>query len=182
MYAGLATGPDGEPRLGLRAVFNGPVAEGRSAIKRLRQFATPILDDIEPRPYVDIQKIVEPLFPPGRLNYSKANFVDDLSDELIDTLIAAFRRVPSRYSNIALEQMGGAVARVADTATAFPHRTSAYSLLILGGWLDGAESEINVTWVRDVWEQTRPLSSSAVYVNYLGTEGSSRIGDAYGPN
>src|SRR5256885_11237162 len=53
-----------------------------------------------------------PMFPPGRLNYWKASFVDDLSDELVDILVAAYRRVPSRYSNVALEPMGGAIARV----------------------------------------------------------------------
>jgi len=182
VYAGLSTGPDGEPRLGLRPVFNGPVAEGQSLLKPLRQFGTPILDDIEPRPYVDIQRIVEPMFPPGRLNYWKANFVDELSDELIDILVAAYSRVPSRYSNNALEPMGGAIARVAETAPAFRNRTSAYSLLLLGGWLEAAESEANVAWVRELWDVTRPLSSSAVYVNYLGTEGDSRVRDAYGPN
>ncbi len=182
VYAGLSTGSDGEPRVGFRPVFNGPVAEGQSLLKPLRQFGAPVLDDIEPRPYVDIQKIVEPMFPPGRLNYWKASFVDDLSDELVDILVAAYRRVPSRYSNVALEPMGGAIARVPDTATAFHHRAAAYSLLILGGWVDAAQSEVNVAWVRDLWDATRPLSSRAVYVNYLGTEGSGRIRDAYGPN
>src|SRR5207244_5574029 len=84
VYAGFSTSPEGEPRLGMRAVFNGPIAEGESLLKPLRQFGTPVQDDIKPRTYVDIQKIVEPMFPPGRLNYWKANFVDILSDELID--------------------------------------------------------------------------------------------------
>ncbi len=182
VYASLSTGPDGEPRVGFRPVFNGPVTEGQSLLKPLRHFGAPVLDDIQPRPYIDIQKIVEPMFPPGRLNYWKANFVDDLSDELVDILVATYRRVPSRYSNIALEPMGGAIARVPDTATAFHHRTHAFSLLLLGGWLEAEETEANVAWVRELWDLTRPLSSSAVYVNYLGTEGDSRIRDAYGPN
>src|SRR5438128_3611078 len=54
VYAGLSTGSDGEPRVGFRPVFNGPVAEGQSLLKPLRQFGAPVLDDIEPRPYVDI--------------------------------------------------------------------------------------------------------------------------------
>ena len=78
--------------------------------------------------------------------------------------------------------MGGAIARVPDTATAFHHRTSAYSLLLLGGWQDASDNEANIAWVRELWDATRPLSSSAVYVNYLGTEGDSRIRDAYGQN
>src|SRR2546428_29440 len=78
--------------------------------------------------------------------------------------------------------MGGAIARVPETATAFHVRTHAYSLLLLGGWVDPAETESNVAWVRELWDRTQPLSSSAVYVNYLGTEGQGRVLDAYGPN
>ena len=182
VYAGLATGPDGLPRLNLRAVFNGRLAEGISTVAPLRQFGAPLLDDIEPRRYVEIQKLVEPAFPAGRFNYWKANFVDVLSDELIDVLIDTFRRVPSPYSIVALEPMGGAVARVAETATAFQHRRSAYSLLILSGWVNEADSVANVAWARELWELTRPLSSSAVYVNYLGMEGDQRVRDAYGVN
>ncbi len=182
VYAGLSTGPDGDPRLGWRPVFSGPVADGESVLAPLRAFGAPLLDDIEPRRYVDIQRIVEPAFPPGRLNYWKASFVDELSDELIDILIEAFARVPSPYSNIAIEPMGGAVARVAETATAFQHRTPAFSLLVLSGWVSDADSEANVAWARELWEHTRPLSSAAVYVNYLGAEGDQRVLDAFGVN
>jgi hypothetical protein len=181
-YGGLATGPDGEPRLGWRAVVNAPLDEATPLVKPLRAFGTPILDDIEPRPYLDIQRIVEPAFPPGRLNYWKANFVDELSDELIDVLIDAMRRVSSPYTIIALEPMGGAVSRVAETATAFQHRKPAFSLLILSGWDDPADTDINVAWARELWELTSPLTSSAVYVNYLGTEGDQRIRNAFGVN
>ncbi len=182
VYAGLSTSLDGQQLLGMRPVFNGPIAEGDSLLRPLRRLGSPVMDDIVPRPYIEIQKIVEPMFPPGRLNYWKANFVDDLSDDLIDLVVSAYRRVPSRYSNIALEPMGGAIARVPETATAFHHRTHAYSLLLLGGWVDPAETESNVAWVRELWDRTQPLSSSAVYVNYLGTEGQGRVLDAYGPN
>ena len=48
--------------------------------------------------------------------------------------------------------------------------------------MESAETEANVAWVRELWDMTRLLSSSAVYVNYLGMEGDSRIRDAYGPN
>jgi FAD binding domain/Berberine and berberine like len=182
VYGSLTTGPDGEPRLGWRAVVNAPLSEADSLIAPLRAYGAPILDDIQPRPYVDIQRIVEPAFPPGRLNYWKANFVDQLSDELIDILIDAIRRVPSPYSIIALEQMGGAVSRVAQAATAFQHRSPAFSLLILSGWTNAADNEANVAWTRELWEQTRPLTSSAVYVNYLGSEGGQRVRDAFGAN
>ncbi len=182
VYAGLSTSPEGEPRLGMRPVFNGPIKEGQELLEPLRRYGSPAVDDIEPRPYVEIQKIVEPMFPPGRLHYWKANFADALSDELIDILVAAYGRAPSPYSNIALEPMGGAIARVPETATAFHHRRHGYSVLLLGGWLRPEDDDANVAWVRDLWEVTRPFASSDVYVNYLGTEGDARVREAYGPN
>ena len=182
VYQSLGTDDDGQPKMFMRSVYNGPVAEGLSIVAPLRRFGSPSLDEFEPMAYVDVQKMVEPAFPPGRFNYWKANFVDDLSDELIDILVDSFSRVPSPDSMIALEQMGGAVARVPSDATAFEHRQAAFSLLILSGWDDPADSDVNVAWTRDVWERTRPLSSSGVYVNYLGTEGDQRVRDAYGVN
>jgi hypothetical protein len=182
VYAGLATGPEGDPRLGWRPVVNAPLAHAEALVAPLRAFGSPLLDDIRPQSYLDIQRIVEPAFPPGRLNYWKANFVDELSDELIDVLIDAIRRVPSPYTIIAIEQMGGAVARVAETATAFQHRRPVFSLLTLSGWVDPAHTDANVDWARELWELTAPLSSPAVYVNYLGVEGKQRVRDAFGVN
>jgi FAD binding domain/Berberine and berberine like len=181
-YLTLGTHVDGQPAVFLRGEWNGPISEGESVVAPLRGFGSPIRDDCEPMLYVDVQKIVEPAFPPDRLNYWKANFVEDLSDELIDVMIDSFSSVPSPYSMIALEQMGGAVARVPDSATAFQSRNAAFSLLILSGWVDPADSDVNVAWTRDVWERTQPLSSSGVYVNYLGTEGEGRVRAAYGVN
>jgi FAD/FMN-containing dehydrogenase len=181
-YLTLGTGDDGQPEFYIRSEYNGPIEEGLSVVVPLRRFGAPVLDDFKPMSYVDVQKIVEPAFPPGRLNYWKANFVDDLSDELIDIMVDSFSGVPSPYSMIALEQMGGAVARVPNSATAFEHRKAAFSLLILAGWDDPDQSDVNVAWAREVWERTRPLCSSAVYVNYLGNEGDQRVREAYGVN
>ena len=182
LYAGLATGQDGSPRVGLRAVYTGPLEAGAHILESLRSFGAPVLDDIRPRPYLEVQRLLDSQFPPGRLNYWKANFLDEMSDQLVDTVVEAFARVPSRHSGIAFEQMGGAVARVGETETAFRHRKAAFSLLLLGGWDEPSASEANIAWVRELWERTAPLSSAGVYVNYLGSEGAERIRDAYGVN
>jgi hypothetical protein len=182
VYAGLATGPDGQLRLGWRAVVNGPAEDGEPLIAPVRGYGTPLLDDIRPQPYIDIQRIIEPLFLPGRLNYWKANFVDELSDELIDVLIDAMTRVPSPYTLIAIEPMGGAIARVPESATAFQHRSASFSLLILSSWEDPADTDVSVTWTRELFARTEPLCSAGVYVNYLGLEGDQRVRDAFGMN
>jgi hypothetical protein len=181
-YAGLSTGPDGVRRVGVRAVYPGSLEDGERLVEPLQRFGTPDVNDIRPRTYGEIQRLVEPMFPPGRLNYWKANFLDELSDELIELVVEAFASVPSPYSAIAFEQMGGAVACVRADETAFSHRSAAFSLLFLGGWDDPQANDANVAWVRGLWERSRPLASAGVYVNYLGTEGDERIHDAYGHN
>lgn len=112
----------------------------------------------------------------------KATFVDELGDELIVVLIDAFIVVRSPLSAIAFEPMGGAVARVPETATAFSHRRHAFSLLILGGWIDGVDTEANIGWTRRVWDAITPFASSAAYVHYLGLEGEQWARDAFGVN
>ena len=92
------------------------------------------------------------------------------------------KRVPSPYTLIAIEPMGGAIARVPETATAFQHRSTSFSLLILSGWEDPADADLNVTWTRELFARTEPLCSAAVYVNYLGAEGDQRVRDAFGLN
>jgi FAD/FMN-containing dehydrogenase len=182
VYATLSAAEDGSPRVVLQAVYNGPLAAAERVVEPLRRFGAPVLDDIQPRPYVEIQRLADPRYPPGRLNYWKANFLAELGDELIDIVVDAFARVPSSHSIIDFELMGGAVAQVGATDTAFSHRRAAFSLLLLGRWDDPMASEANVAWIRELWERTRPLSSAGVYVNYLGTEGDERIREAYGTN
>jgi FAD/FMN-containing dehydrogenase len=182
VYANLGHGIDGTPRVGMRAVFNGPVAAGEEAVRKLRSFGSPSADEIRPRSYVEIQRLVDPNFPAGRLNFWKAHFLAELSDEVIDLVVEAFKRVPSRYSGMVFEPMGGAVARVGASETAFSQRSAPYSLLILAGWEDPSQSEANVAWARDLWEQVRPMAAPGVYVNYLGGEGEQRVRQAYGPN
>lgn len=182
VYAGLARSEPHSPRVGMRAVYTGPVEQGELALHNVLAFGTPEVSDLRLRPYLELQRVAEPSFPAGRLNYWKANFFSNLSDELIDIVVDGFERAPSRYSVIAFEPMGGAVARAGKTATAFEHRDAKYSLLILAGWEDAAETDTNVAWARDLWQRTRPFSTGGVYVNYLGVEGDERVREAYGVN
>ena len=59
-------------------------------------------------------------FPKGALNYWKSSFLNELSDEAIDTLIAQFSTCPSPMSGLLLEHFHGGATRVGQTDTAFP--------------------------------------------------------------
>jgi hypothetical protein len=81
-----------------------------------------------------------------------------------------------------IEHFHGEVTRIAPTATAFPHRQPGYNLALIGEWLDPAETETNVRWVRETFAALEPYMAPQVYVNYLGDDESARTRDAYGPN
>jgi len=48
-------------------------------------------------------------------------------------------------------------------------------------WAEPGKDERNISWVRRLWEASRPFSSDAVYVNYQMGDEESRVRAAYGP-
>jgi FAD/FMN-containing dehydrogenase len=131
--------------------------------------------------YVEIQSMFDAAFPHGRLNYWKSNFLRELDDQAIDTIVRYFAAVPSPHSAIAIEPLGGAMSRVPVEHTAFPHRKAGFTLVIVSIWTDPAASAANVTWTREIWNAMQPFASEAVYVNYLDTDDAGRVRNAYEP-
>ena len=181
---GLATRPDGSKVCGFMACYNGDLTEGERILRPLRTFGSPMADEIVPMRYQVLQNMFLEVFPAGLQNYWKSNFLHSLNTAAIDVIVQNFKRVPSTTSRIAIEVLGGAVGRVGVEDTAFSHRNSLFSLLIMGIWPDQADTEAHVSWVRGLWEDMQPYSSGGVYVNYLGPEedeGIERIKAAYEP-
>jgi hypothetical protein len=85
----MATGAtlEGTSVFGLAACYCGRAAEGEKLLLPLRKFAKPVADMLGPMTYIQIQSMFEPFFPPGRLLYTKSNFLRSLSDEVIETLV-----------------------------------------------------------------------------------------------
>jgi len=179
--AALLTGPDGSLMLALVACHSGPLAEGERALAALRAFGPPAADQIGAMPYVVMQRLLDPSFPPGRFHYWKASFMRALSDDAIALIVDAAERKPSPFTLVILQQMHGTAARVGPEETAFGHRHEQYDLLILASWPEAADSERNVIWARGLWEALQPYAEDAVYVNDLGEEGEERVKSAYGP-
>jgi FAD/FMN-containing dehydrogenase len=178
----LMTAPDGHKACGIAAAYPGDVAEGERLIAPLKKFGPPVMDVLGPMPYLAQQSLIDAAMPPNVLNYWKAEFLRDVTDDVIDAAVDAFGRVVSPMSSILLFPIRGAASRVAPEATAFPHRrgfhAGVYSL-----WTDPAQNDANIAWVRQTWDAIRPLAAGGVYVNELGDdEGTDRVRMAYGVN
>jgi FAD/FMN-containing dehydrogenase len=179
-WAALLTSPDGQPMVAILACYIGPVETGEAVVQSLKDFGPPVMDMIQPMPYVQAQSLVDAAFPRGRFNYWKSSLLNGLSDAAINALVTGFREVTSPYTSVLIEQLGGAVGRAARDETAFTHRDSPYDLVIMPMWSAPAEAEKHIRWADLLWQAMQPFSSGGVYVNYLGNEGEERIKAAYG--
>ena len=180
--AGFGTLPDGTPFLGVAVAWCGALAAGETALKPLRTFETPLGDTIAPMRYVDLQRGGDDGFPRGRRHYWKAGFLRRLDAAVIDVLLDFNARRPSPYTQVGLQQMHGAAARVASDATAFPHRRDQWDLLILSQWERPQDDAPNMAWTRVLYAAMTPYLERDVYVNDLGDDEADRVGAAFGAN
>jgi FAD/FMN-containing dehydrogenase len=169
------------PVLALVPCYVGPLEEGERALRELRAYGPPAADLVEPMPYVALQRIIDETYPVGRQTYVKSEWLHGLDDAAIDTVVEKAAAFPSPLSQILLHQMGGAVARVADDATAFGGRDAAFMITIISIWMSRDEDpEPYVSWTRELWDEVQPWSTGGAYVNHMGDEGAERVQAAYG--
>ena len=182
-YAAVLTGPGGEVVVALVACYAGAIEEGENVLAPLRGYGRPLADTIAPIRYTTMQGTIGPGFPHGRLNYWKSGLTRLIADEVIEAVVAYGRRVPSPHTAVVFGDCHGACGRVGKTDTAYYHRDLPFDLMILGSWIDPADSEENIRWIRDLFRSVEPHLGSGVYVNDLDRdEAPERIRRAYGAN
>lgn len=165
--------------IGVTACYAGPVEDGERALRPLKEFGSPVLDFCRPKPFLEHQKTFDPSFPHGWHYYVRACDVAALSDEVIDIVVEHGRRITSPVTSIALWQMGGAVGRIDDEATAFNGRNAGFTFNINGNSKTAEGFDAERQWARDYWSALAPHHTS-VYVNFLMEEGEGRVRQAYG--
>lgn len=160
----------------------GHMGEGERVLAPLRAWGTPIADVVGPHPYTAWQQAFDPLLAPGARNYWKSHDFTELSDEMIGTVAAHARRLPSDHTEIFIGQVGGAAAQVAPHATAFPSRGVRYVMNVHTRWESPAEDAPCMGWARDFFAATAPFATGSVYVNFLSDDETDRVPAAYGGN
>jgi FAD/FMN-containing dehydrogenase len=183
VFAGLVHAPDGSGmKLSALLVCHvGTPEEAERDLEPLKTFGEPAMVEVGPMPYPVINTLLDEGFPSGALNYWKSSFLENITDEYIDTVTDKFAACPSPMGGIVIEHFHGLVTRVDPTATAFPHRDRSYNNLIIGQWVDPADTEENTLWVKDTYNSLEPFFSSSRYVNYLDDdEQADAVPKAYG--
>jgi hypothetical protein len=161
---------------------SGDMAEGERIAKPLREFGRPLADVIAPTPFTAWQTLLDAALAPGMRNYWKSHDFRRLDDGLIDVLIEHAGKIPDPQTEIAMANLGGAVGRVPQAATAYTHRDAEFVMNVHGRWADPAKDSACIGWARDLFKAATPYATGGVYVNFLTEEEQDRVPAAYGAN
>ena len=106
--------------------------------------------------YTDLQRQFDPLFPKHDLRYYwRARQLDDLTDDVVAEIEAAFDRRPFPLSMISIWALGGAMSRVGPQETAVGRRDGRFLVETLANWKAARDTDRNVAWVKEAFAAPR---------------------------
>ncbi|HEY3127790.1 MAG TPA: FAD-binding oxidoreductase [Candidatus Limnocylindria bacterium] len=115
----------------------------------------------------------------GRETYVAKSAVakQPLPDAAIAALVGAIESIAGRQGvgggAVLLDSLGGAVSRIAPSATAFAHRDAFAVAQFIASWNAAGPASVAddmQTWLRDLYATARPLIGRGAYVNYADAE------------
>lgn len=173
----------GEPMCVVVVCYAGDLEKGGEVVRPLLEMGPPIAQHVGPMAYPALQSMFDALIPPGLQHYWKAEFVGELTDDLIEAHARFAPGVPHMSSAVHIYPIDGAVHLVGRNETAFTYREAQYATVIAAMYPDPADTAANREWVRDYWSAIRPHSAGGPYVNFaMRDEGSDRVADIYRDN
>jgi FAD/FMN-containing dehydrogenase len=158
-------------------VWVGDPQAGRSLLPKLRSIGTPARETVRELSYLELQTRDDSTEGHAYRRYWKGHYLPELSDAAIAALLD---RDPADASvpGASLQAYGGAIADVADQATAFSHRRTRFEYVAAVKWSDPDEDAVRIGAARHAAAKLAPFASGA-YVNALSDEGAAGVRRAY---
>ena len=178
MYIGptIATTPDGARVIMMDVVYNGDPAAGEKELESLRKIGTPIMDGIIAQDYTVLQTNNDVAFGHGVRSYAKNGMVKEWSQGLVDSMLDADD--PRIF--IANHVAGGAVKRVGELDTAFPHRNAEIMIVVVAGWAEPGQDDELIAACRAYHKAIEPhLGGYYSNIDYDHTAARGNYGPAY---
>ncbi len=171
----------GKPVCGVIVVYVGDAEEGEKAFRPLLDWGEPLVNMVQPMPYVAVQQLLDPGFPWGILDYSKVDYLHALPDEAIDEMAALAAGARSPFSAVILCPIGGAVSRMDRETMALQVPETSWMYFCEATTWDAAEQQGEIAWARDFMAGMRPWSVGEAPPNFLEPdEGTSRLRRSFG--
>jgi FAD/FMN-containing dehydrogenase len=163
----------------------GPLKDAERTLAPLRRLGKPQADEVAATTYVKLQGSADLPGAAKHCWYLKGALVKDMTAEFIDTVVGCLEGTKLDSVGLGFQPMGGAIGRVAPTATAFWNRAARYSMHIYALYMPDADPgtvERNKEWVRTTYQKLEPLTHGR-YVNISSTEDrDARLAAEFGDN
>ncbi len=172
----MATTPEGESFILMEVVYAGDPAMGEKELAPLRRLGKPMEDAIKVQDYQYMQTWEDATFHHGIRSYAKNGMVKAITPELVDAMLESF--VPDPRLAFFTHTSGGAVKRVGELDTAFPHRKAETMMIVAGAWNDPAQDAEAMATCREWFRQLEPYTGG--YYDNIEFEASAVAGN-YGP-
>ncbi len=162
--------------------YMGDLEKAEQIFKPIREVAPAAIDFVGPIPFPALQSMFDGLYPPGLQWYWNADFVTDLTDEVIDLHIQYAEQLPSVHSTMHLYPINGAAHNAGKNDTAWSYREANFVQVIVGVDPDPANNPRTIAWSKEYWRKLHPFSAGGAYINMMMDEGQDRVEAAYRDN
>jgi FAD/FMN-containing dehydrogenase len=165
--------------VGFQGCYSGPRAKAEEILAKIRSSGgKPILDTFVPIDYVALQRSGDSDEPRAIGSYTKTGYVKKISPQLIDAMITGLEPHPERSTTVGFQHCGGAISRVANDATAFPHRDIHATSLLLVDWPAQIDPTKHIAWLKQFWDAILP-HTDGFYTNDVIEESQKQIDENY---
>ncbi len=169
----------GKPVVMAVLVYAGEPAAGEKAIAPIRALATPLADMVRPIRYPEMYAGPEAAGPAFAVGTNL--LVDELSTGGAETILTHLETATAAIGAVQLRVLGGAMARVADRATAFGHRRAKLMVNIAAMDQRVEKRREHQTWAAGLAEALSGGVRTPAYVGFIGEEGPGGVRRAYPP-
>ena len=169
----------GTPIVMIQMVYAGAAPAAAAAIAPIRALATPLADMVRPLRYPEMYAAAEG---PAPAYAAGTNLlVDELSTGSAETILAHLETATAAIAAVQVRVLGGAMARVADDATAFGHRGARLMVNIAAMDPRAEAHPEHEAWAAELATALADGGPERAYLGFLGDEGEDGVRRAYPP-
>lgn len=185
-----------QPMVAAAICYSGDLDQADAILRPLREFATPVADGIGQRPYAELEAVPEnvaqylawPGLPldgedvePG--SYWQGVTVAALTDDVIASIDETISEAPPGWSFGMGHVMRGALTMVGSEDSPLPRPQGAVTLHFDAGWSHRSQADRAMSWVDYAVAKLQNHANGVPgYVNYLSSDASDAVRNAYGAN
>mgnify|MGYP001817440141 CR=1 FL=1 len=179
LYVGPAmlTMPDGQGVIAMEVLYAGDPVAGEKELEPVRKIGKLLDDSVDLQDYMVMQTQEDATLAHGIRSYAKSGMVGEITPAFADAMIDAYQ--PDPRQAIFTHTAGGAVARVGEMETAFPHRNAQTMLVFASFWTDPEHDEACIAGTRQ-WYSDLQAFTGGYYDNIDFADDGKIVGN-YGP-